>query len=160
MLNTVRPVLNSWSLGTFRHFLFIIKFCRSFPRMLCQGSELAFGQRVRSGGYYWSRLRYYLGPNYFLRRAGRPDLRRRLHGESRRWGKYFTVESDTSMEEGHNCKTQCFKGITFGLKILALLEFWFLRSRINILAFFYQVQYLHIKVGFQQEICIESSPCA
>ena len=59
---------------------------------------------------------------------------------------------------GHNWESQCCKFITFRLKILALLEFWSLPSRMNFPAFFfYQIQTVLIKAGLQYEIYTESS---
>jgi len=59
---------------------------------------------------------------------------------------------DTSMQEGHNLKTQCCKLITaktqrrkvttFRLKIVALLELCFLRTHINFQAFLKQKFYI------------------
>ena len=53
---------------------------------------------------------------------------------------------------GHNWETQCCRSVPFHLKILVLIEFLFLCSRINFPAFF-QEQTSQIKVGlFRHEI--------
>jgi len=73
-------------------------------------------------------------------------------------GKSWLIKNRYLLQGGHNWETQCCKFLTFRLKISVLLEFWFLRTRINFPSFFfYQAQNLHVKAGFQHECAPKSA---